>query len=101
MYTYLPYNILAVGKKQLYFKLIVKSEHYLSRTEDNVKNKFLEVIDDKDISLLDKIDGYLIYDELGLNQLEYLNKFLAWEYVDEMNTSIFEKLAKQNIVLYQ
>lgn len=99
MYYYFPFSTIDINKKQVYLDLYITTEHYLFREDDVVKNKFAETIENKkrDISILDKFDGYLIYDELGLKQIEYLTRFLAWEYVDEISTSIFEKLAKQII----
>lgn len=96
MYYYVGFKIGSNSNiKYFYNEGIAISNSYLFRLEDNVKDKIIENIKtENDI----KLDGYLIFDELGIKQIEYLNKLLAWEYVDEINTSIIEKLAKQTII---
>jgi hypothetical protein len=96
MYYYVGFKIgKNVNVKYFYNGSIIVSENYLFRQQDNVKDKIIEKIKpEEDI----KLDGYLIFDELGIKQIEYLNKLLAWEYVDEINTSIIQRLAKQTIL---
>lgn len=99
MYHYLGFRICEnTNIKKFYISNIISSENYLFRKEDNVKDKILESLEVNNKNN-DMIDGYLIFDSLGIKQIEYLCKFLTWEYVDEINTSIIERLAKQIILL--
>lgn len=98
MYHYLPFKIIDVDKKKYYLDIITIAESYLFKKEDNVKNSFIKELINTTIA--DEINGYLILDTLGYKQIIYLSNYLKFEYVDELNTSIFDKLAKQ-IVYYE
>ena len=98
MYSYIPFEILDNSLKKYHFNIILSSDRYFFRQEDKVIDKFNEILLSENIKD-NKIDGYLILDDLGLKQIEYLLQFLTFDSSDGLAPLIIENLAKQTILL--
>ena len=88
MYHYLPYNT-SDNKKTFYIDMIVATSYYMLNKKDLLDN----IVTSKDIK------GFLILDDFGLRQLNYLISLLDINNINEIGISIIEKLAKQVIII--
>ena len=88
MYHYLPYTI-SNNKKTFYIDMIVATSYYMLNKKDLLDN----IVMSKDIK------GFLILDDFGLRQLNYLISLLDINNINEIGISIIDKIAKQAIVI--
>ena len=86
------------GLKKFYFNILLTTDKYFFRQEDMVLDRFNEIIRLENIKC-DKIHGYLIVDDLGLEEIKYLLLFTTSHNLDEIAIRILEKLSKQTILL--